>query len=82
MAQKITFQERLKIAELLNKDYPIKLIAKMLNRHPSSIYREILRSPGSYAPTEAQNDALLKARNSRKKEILQNKTLRNYTHNF
>lgn len=78
MAQKITFLEREKIFELLNKNYMIREIAQILNRHISSIYRELKRLPGHYSPLASQNDALIKSKNSRKKEKLQNEDLKNY----
>ena len=48
MAQKITFQERVQLFELLNKNYPISAIAEHLNRHPSTIYREVSRVFGRF----------------------------------
>lgn len=78
MAQKITFSERIKNFELLCKEFSTKEIAKALNRHISSIYREIKRISGPYSPDKAHNNALLKSKNSKKREIFQNKELKFY----
>lgn len=79
MVQKITLQERELIFKLLSEKKSISTIAFKLNRHISSIYREIDRLPqGNYSPTEAHLQALNKSKNSKKKEKLQNKELHDY----
>ncbi len=49
----LTISERVKIETYLELDYPIRKIAKLLNRQPSTISREIKRHAGSTAD-EAQ----------------------------
>ncbi len=79
MAQKITLKEREHIFKLLSEKEPFSEIAFQLNRHISTIYREIQRLPkGKYSPTEAHMQALNKSKNSKKKEKLQNKKLQDY----
>ncbi len=79
MVQKITLQERELIFQLLSQKKSISEISNQLNRHISSIYREIKRLPkGKYSPTEAHTQAFIKAQNSKKKEKLQNKELQDY----
>ncbi len=78
MAKKITFPERVKIFGLLNRNYSVSLIAQTLNRHISSIYREINRVSGLYCLFIAQNDSILKCKNSKRKKIFQNKELKSY----
>ena len=77
MVQKLTFHERERLFEYLTKDYKKDLIAQLLKRHISTIYREIKRlSP--YSPIAAQNDAIMKSKNSKKKDKLQDFKLKNY----
>jgi len=79
MVQKINLKERELIFKLICEKKPISQIAFTLQRHVSTIYREQGRLPiGAYAPLSAQSQAALKARNSKKKEKLQNKELRDY----
>lgn len=78
MVQKLTFHQREKLFEYLNKNYDKKLISHLLNRHISTIYREIKRLSSPYSSIAAQNDATLKSKNSRKKEKIQNNDLKNY----
>ncbi len=62
MVQKITLQERELIFKLLCKKKSVSEIACRLNRHISSIYREIQRlAKGSYSPTEAHAQASIKS---------------------
>lgn len=77
MAKKITLSEREAIFELLAKNEPIGSIALSLNRHRSTIYREIARLPGDYLPSAAQNDATLKQKNSKRRNKFQNEDLKN-----
>lgn len=79
MVQKITLEERERIFKLFIEKEPIATIAIKLNRHISSIYRELQRLPyGEYSPTTADAQASLKAKNSKRKEKLQNKELKTY----
>ena len=76
MAKKITLSERETIFELLAKNEPIASIAFSLNRHRSTICREISRIPGVYLPSAAQNNATLKQKNSKRQHKLQNEDLK------
>ena len=79
MVQKITLKERELIFQLICEQKPISVIAYQLNRHISTIYRELQRLPrGSYSPLEAHSIAALKVKNSKKREKLQNKELRDH----
>ena len=78
MAKKLILQEREKIFEYLNKGYVIRDIAIILNRHRSSIYREINRLSNAYSPSLAQLNANNKAKNSKKKEKFFNEDLKCY----
>ena len=66
MVSKLGLLEREQLFKLLAQNIPKRAIAKTLNRHPSTIYREIKRINGEYSPIFAQNDALLKSKNSKK----------------
>lgn len=79
MVQKITLEEREHIFKLFCEKEPVAKIAIKLNRHVSSIYRELKRLPDNeYSSTAAHDQASLKAKNSKRKENLQNKELKNY----
>jgi len=79
MVQKITLKEREYIFQLICEKEPIAEISIKLNRHISTIYRELQRLPkNEYSPTTAHSQTSLKSKNSKKKEKLQNKELRKY----
>jgi IS30 family transposase len=78
MASRINLLEREMLFKLLDKKIPIAQIAKIISRHRSAIYKEINRVLGAYSPSIAQNDAILKSQNSKKKEKFQNKDLNKY----
>ena len=78
MVQKITLLEREKIFELLSKKVSTSEISQYLNRHISSVYRELKRIRQPYSPFLAQLDAEAKARNSKKKYKLNKDELKNY----
>lgn len=44
-----TINERIKLEVLLKENYKISEIAKILNRHRATIYREIKRINGEYS---------------------------------
>jgi IS30 family transposase len=56
----LTKEERYQISALLRNETPITKIARIINRHPSSIYREIQRNKGKrgYRPKQANNKAI------------------------
>ena len=54
---------RNKLEVLLKENYRISKIAKILNRHRSTIYREIKRINDEYTSENAQSDANTKAAN-------------------
>ena len=58
-----TINERNKLEVLLKENYKISKIAKILNRHRATIYREIKRINGEYSSENAQADANTKAAN-------------------
>ena len=58
-----TINERNKLEVLLKENYKISEIAKILNRHRATIYREIKRINGEYSSENAQADANAKAAN-------------------
>ena len=58
-----TISERNKLEVLLKENYKISEIAKILNRHRATIYREIKRINGEYSSENAQADANTKAAN-------------------
>ena len=58
-----TINERNKLEVLLKENYKISEIAKILNRHRATIYREIKRTNGEYSSENAQADANAKAAN-------------------
>jgi transposase, IS30 family len=79
MVQKITLKEREYIFKLFCEKEPIAIVAIKLNRHISTIYRGLHRLPkNEYSPATAHSQASLKAKNSKKKEKLQNEKLRIY----
>jgi len=78
MVSKINLYEREMLFKLFTQKMPIAEIAKNLNRHRSAIYKEINRCPKDYSPSIANIDAILKCKNSKKKEILQNENLKKY----
>ena len=78
MVSKLGLLEREQLFKLLAQNIPKRAIAKTLNRHPSTIYREIKRINGEYSPIFAQNDALLKSKNSKKHKKLQNIEFQKY----
>ena len=55
-----TINERNKLEVLLKENYKI---SKILNRHRTTIYREIKRINGEYSSENAQEDASTKAAN-------------------
>ena len=55
--------ERNKLEVLLKENYKISKIAKILNRHRTTIYREIKRINGEYSSENNQADANAKATN-------------------
>ena len=55
--------ERNKLEVLLKENYKISKIAKILNRHRTTIYREIKRINGEYYSENAQEDANTKSAN-------------------
>lgn len=79
MVQKLNLLEREQIFQLLSQHEPPSIIALRLNRHISTIYRELNRLPkGAYSPSAAQEQASSKAKNSRKHKKLQSEELRKY----
>ena len=58
-----TINERNKLEVLLKENYRISKIAKILNRHRATIYREIKRINGEYSSENAQEDANTKSAN-------------------
>ena len=58
-----TINERNKLEVLLKENYKISKIAKILNRHRTTIYREIKRINGEYSSENNQADANAKATN-------------------
>ena len=58
-----TINERNKLEVLLKENYKISKIAKILNRHRATIYREIKRINGEYSSENAQEDANTKSAN-------------------
>ena len=52
-----TINERNKLEVLLKENYRISKIAKILNRHRSTIYHKIKRINGEYSSENAQADA-------------------------
>ena len=58
-----TINERNKLEVLLKENYRISKIAKILDRHRATIYREIKRIDGEYSSENAQADASTKAAN-------------------
>ena len=58
-----TINERNKLEVLLKENYKISKIAKILNRHRTTIYREIKRINGEYYSENAQEDANTKSAN-------------------
>ena len=58
-----TINERNKLEVLLKENYRISKIAKILNRHRATIYREIKRINGEYSSENAQSDANTKSAN-------------------
>ena len=58
-----TISERNKLEVLLKENYKISEIAKILNRHRATIYREIKRTNGEYSSENAQAYANTKAAN-------------------
>lgn len=78
MASRINLPERETLFKLLAQKIPIVEIAKFLNRHRSTIYKEINRIPCAYSPSVAQNDANLKSMNSKKNIKLQNEELQKF----
>ena len=58
-----TINERNKLEVLLKENYKISKIAKILNRHRATIYREIKRINGEYSSENAQSDANAKSAN-------------------
>ncbi len=62
----LTISERVKIETYLELDYPIRKIVKLLNRHPSTISREIKRHAGSTADEEI-NPTVVPSQNVRQK---------------
>jgi transposase, IS30 family len=79
VVQKTSLKEREQIFKLLSEKAPMAKIANQLGRNKSTIYRELQRLPqNAYSPTTAHVLASIKAKNSKKKEKLQNKELRDY----
>lgn len=78
MASRINLPERETLFKLLALKTPIVEIAKMLNRHRSSLYKEINRISGEYSPSAANIDAHLKSKNSKKNIKLQNEELQKF----
>lgn len=79
MVQKISLNEREQIFKLLSEKEPIAKIANVLGRNKTSIYRELKRLfQNAYSPSAAHALVSIKAKNSKKKEKLQNKELRDY----
>lgn len=61
--KQLCYEERVKIAQLLQSETPKSQIAKQLGRHPATISREILRNKtlqGSYWPDSAQRSYIKK----------------------
>nr|WP_255719142.1 IS30 family transposase [Brachybacterium sp. ACRRE] len=70
----ITDGERFRIKELLIEGRSIRYVAKVLDRAPSTISREVRRgsakgTPGEYAPSRARRDAFEKRRRSKELKI-------------
>ena len=79
MVQKLTLPDREYIFKLICEKASISLIGTKLNRHVSTIYRELKRLPkDSYSPAAAHSQASLKAKNSKKHKKLQSEELRKY----
>jgi IS30 family transposase len=58
----LTEEERHQISALLRNETPIAQIARTINRHSSSVYREIQRNKGKrgYQPKQANNKAIVR----------------------
>ena len=72
--------ERDKIAFYLAKKLSLRMIAKKLNRSPSSISDEINRNSchGTYSPIKAQSRAAFRKRMARRRHYLKDKDTANY----
>jgi IS30 family transposase len=74
--------ERLEIAILLNKDYGVRDIARVLGRSPGTISEEIKKNSvnGVYDPKKAQHKAYVRRKYSKYQgmKIVQNSQLREY----
>ena len=55
--KRITWEERLKIQELLKAGLNVDKIGKCTDIHKTSIYRELKRCKGKYNAEEAQKNA-------------------------
>lgn len=71
--QQITSEERYILAALRTQGFSVPAIAQHLNRHRSTIYREINRNSchhidGAYRPSKAQRRAVARRRRSRRNQ--------------
>jgi transposase, IS30 family len=80
MSQQFTESDRAVLAQLLALELPQKEIAARLNKHRSSIYRELKRNSGplGYLPREAQQRANVRRRLPRRPAKLSDPRVREY----
>lgn len=73
----LTNDERDALQVLLSREVEIAIVARMLERHPSSLYRELARnsSHGLYISGKAQAKAKDRRKHCRTKPVRQNKPL-------
>jgi transposase, IS30 family len=80
MASHFTFTERRVLQGLLKRDLPKAEVAQLMNRHVSTIYRELRRNGGArgYRAGHAQRRAEARRQASRRPSKLSNLDLRQY----
>jgi transposase, IS30 family len=76
----LTMEDRLQFYALIQMKYSFSEISRRMNKHRSTLYRELARNKikDSYKPAVAHKKAL--ARKVRKSSIQKNPTLREYVH--